>query len=74
MPKSHPTREFIPLMVAAMQLGLSRERTIRRLLKGELVGERRENGRWYIDPASMSRTVTARATRGAPRQSTRPAA
>lgn len=46
------TPTLIPLAEAALRLGATREVVLRRLMRRELRGERR-NGRWLIDEASM---------------------
>ncbi|MHB1095566.1 MAG: hypothetical protein ACYC3F_05275 [Gemmatimonadaceae bacterium] len=42
----------IPLAVAALRLGVTREVALRRLMRGELKGIQ-IGGRWMVDPASL---------------------
>ena len=59
----------VPATEAAMQLGISRERTVRLIQCGVLRG-RRKNGSWLADPCSVDEYLgalrTARQSRGAP--------
>ncbi len=43
---------LIPLAVAALRLGITREVALRRVMRGELKGIQ-IGGRWMVDPVSL---------------------
>lgn len=52
------TRESVPIMTAALRLGVSREQLLRRILVGEVAG-RQEGRYWFVDRASLERAIEA---------------
>ena len=50
----------VPITLAAQQLGVSRERAMRRVLTGALKGVQR-CGRWYVDASSLRQALRANA-------------
>lgn len=59
----------VPLAAAAFQLGLTREMTLRRLMRRELLGRQLPNGRWVVDRRSLERALRdGAASRTAPPQ------
>lgn len=46
------TSNLIPLAVAALRLGITREMALRRVMRRELKGVQ-VGGRWLVDPASL---------------------
>jgi len=57
-------KPLVPLALAAMALGDSREITLRRLLRGELAGAQRA-GKWLVTEASIEALAMSRAPRAA---------
>lgn len=60
-PTWRPMSELVPLSVVALELRLSRERALRRVLSGELEGELRA-GRWYVVRASLDQAIAGKLT------------
>lgn len=52
------TQKYIALAEAAIQLRKSWPQTWARLLRGDLIGEKR-NGRWYVTQESVSQSLAS---------------
>lgn len=52
----------VPLTEAALRLGISRERALRELLRGRLVGAK-VDGQWMLEERSLTRWLGATADR-----------
>jgi len=51
---------LIPLVLAAHRAGITYHRMLSVVLRGWVRGERGENGRWTVDPASLSEWMLRR--------------
>jgi hypothetical protein len=52
--RSDPDPSDVPLADAALRLGVTWDRAWRMMLRGQLVGHRRENGRWVVSQESVA--------------------
>jgi hypothetical protein len=51
----------VPLTLAAQRLRMSRERVVRRVLTGELLAWKNDEGRWVVDERSLEALCAANA-------------
>lgn len=54
MERPNNSAETLRISKAAARLGLSREATIRRVLRGELDGDKDEDGNWVVTVKSVA--------------------